>query len=109
MPSASPIPPKSPTIEPKRPMTTDLPAARADRAQQRVLALTLRSGDREDVVDHEHPDAERDEREDREEQRDEPEAPFDLGLRLLGDLRRRQRLGGVRIESGLDPLDQGIG
>ncbi len=79
-----------------------------DGAQQGVLALTLRGGDREHVVDHEHPHTEGNEREDREEQGDEPEAPFDVGLRLLGDLGRSQCLGDVRVEGGLDPPDQHI-
>ena len=111
--AARPMPPNSPAIEPseadrrrldqQRP--GDLATTRADGAQQRVLPLALRGGDREHVVDHEHPDAEGDEREDRQEQRDEAEASLDLGLRLLGDLRRRQRLGDVRVERALDPLD----
>ena len=35
---------------------------------------------------------------------DEAEAALDVGLRLLGDLRRGQRLGDVRVERALDPL-----
>ena len=85
-----------------------LTPAGADSAQQRILALALRRGDREHVVDHEHADTERDEREDRQEQGDEPEAALDVGLRLLGDLRRCQRLGDVRVERGLDPRHQRI-
>ena len=99
MPRARPTPPNKPAIEPRSPMIADSMSrvrvtwrpTGADGAQQRVLALALRGRDREDVVDHEHADAERNEREDRQEQGDEPETALDVGLGLLGDLGRGQR------------------
>ena len=50
-----------------------LPAARADRAQQRELTRPLGDDDRERVVDDEDRDDERDEREDREAELEETE------------------------------------
>ena len=67
-----------------------LPLRRADRAQQRHLAHALRDDDRERVVDDEHPDDERDEREHEQRGADEAERLVDgvlvlLGERLAGD------------------------
>jgi hypothetical protein len=63
-----------------------LPAARADRAQQRQLTRPLGDDDREGVVDDEDRDDERDEREDREAELEETELLPDEILTLLGDL-----------------------
>ena len=73
-------------------LRTRAATAGAERAQQRVLPLALCRGDGEHVVDHEHPDAQGDEREDRQEDREEAQALLDLGLRLLDDLGGGERL-----------------
>ena len=79
------MPAIKPSSEPTMPTTTDstsiarehLASLRADSAQQRVLALALRRGDREHVVDHEAGDAHRDEREHRQEDREEAQPLLD--------------------------------
>ena len=82
-----------------------LTTARADGPHQGVLALSLRRGDREDVVDDERADAERDVREHDEEGREDVQHVLDLTLHLRGDLGTGERLelqaGGKR---GIDAL-----